>query len=51
MQLRILSDKWLDTYNSGHPHLSMKGLTPNQKRIVLTEEAIKEKESTVTNQK
>lgn len=47
-QLRILSDQWLETYNSKHPHRSMKGLTPNQKRILL-EEAMKEKELTVEN--
>ena len=48
-QLRILSDQWMDTYNSKHPHLSMKGLTPNQKRILLEEMATKEKELTVEN--
>lgn len=47
-QLRILSDKWLDNYNSKHPHRSMKGLTPNQKRILLTENAMK-KEELITN--
>ena len=46
-QLRILSDQWLETYNSKHPHRSMKGLTPNQKRILLEEEAMKEKKLTV----
>jgi putative transposase len=46
-QLRILSDQWLETYNSKHPHRSMKGLTPNQKRIWLEEEAMKEKKLTV----
>lgn len=48
-QLRILSDQWMDTYNSKHPHRSMKGLTPNQKRILLEDEAMKEKELTVEN--
>ncbi|MDQ6480605.1 integrase core domain-containing protein [Dyadobacter sp. LHD-138] len=48
-QLRILSDQWMDTYNSKHPHRSMKGLTPNQKGILLEEEAMKEKELTVEN--
>lgn len=47
-QLRILSDKSLDDYNNNHPHRSMKGLTPNQKRISLTENAIK-KEELITN--
>lgn len=48
-QLRILSDQWMDTYNGKHPHRSMKGLTPNQKRILLEDEAMKEKELTVEN--
>lgn len=48
-QLRILSDKWLDTYNSKHPHRSMKGLTPNQKRILLTENAMKKEELIANN--
>ncbi|MGG7666991.1 integrase core domain-containing protein [Dyadobacter sp. BHUBP1] len=30
-QLKVLSDKWAETYNSKHPDRSMKGLTPNQK--------------------
>lgn len=47
-QLRILSDKWLDNYNSKHPHRSMKGLTPNQKHILLKENAVKKQELTVT---
>lgn len=41
-QLRVLSDNWVETYNRKHPHRSMKGLTPNQKRRPL-EEAEKEK--------
>jgi putative transposase len=45
---RILSDKWLDNYNSKHPHRSMKGLTPNQKRIQLKENAMKKEELTIT---
>ncbi|WP_262897690.1 integrase core domain-containing protein [Dyadobacter sandarakinus] len=43
-QLRILSDKWLDNYNSKHPHRSMKGLTPNQKHTLLKESATKKEE-------
>ncbi|MCF2494284.1 integrase core domain-containing protein [Dyadobacter chenhuakuii] len=46
-QLRILSDKWLDNYNSKHPHRSMKGLTPNQKHILLKENAVKKEKLTV----
>ena len=46
-QLRILSDKWLDNYNSKHPHRSMKGLTPNQKRVQLKESAMKKEELTI----
>lgn len=48
-QLRILSDQWLETYNSKHPHQSMKGLTPDKKRILQEKEAMKEKELTVEN--
>ena len=47
-QLRILSDKWLDNYNSQHPHRSMKGLTPNQKCRLLKENAVKKEELTIT---
>ncbi len=47
-QLRILSDKWLDNYNSKHPHRSMKGLTPNQKHIQLKVSTMKKEGSTIT---
>ncbi|WP_409018715.1 integrase core domain-containing protein [Dyadobacter sp. CY347] len=39
-----LADKWLDNYNSQHPHRSMKGLTPNQKRILLKKSAMKKED-------
>lgn len=47
VQLRILSDKWLDNYNSKHPHRSMKGLTPNQKHTLLKESAMKKEVITI----
>ncbi|MET7259123.1 integrase core domain-containing protein [Dyadobacter fermentans] len=46
-QLRILSDKWLDNYNSKHPHRSMKGLTPNQKCMQLKVSTMKKEELTI----
>ncbi|MGN7886419.1 hypothetical protein [Dyadobacter sp. 22481] len=42
-----MSDKWLDNYNSKHPHRSMKGLTPNHKRVQLKESAMKKEELTI----
>lgn len=51
-QLRVLSDKWVETYNNEHPHRSMKGLTPNQKHRLLEEAAVeKEKYSSLTKSK
>lgn len=42
-QLRILSYKYPDNYNSKHPPKSMKRLTSNQKRTLLKESAMKKK--------
>lgn len=49
-QLRVLSDKWVETYNNEHPHRSMKGLTPNQKRRLLEEAAVEKEKLQFTNQ-
>lgn len=49
-QLRILSDKWVDTYNHKHPHRSMKGLMRNQKLRLIAEGALETETLQFTNQ-
>ncbi|WP_374759657.1 integrase core domain-containing protein [Dyadobacter chenhuakuii] len=46
----ILSDKWLNNYNSKHPHRSLKRLTPNQKHILLKCHEKEELTVTINNQ-